>query len=97
MLVLSRKVGEKVRIGDDIELTVIEVRGEAVRIGITAPRGVPIYRQELLDAVREENRVAAGVKPPAASHQAPGELAALGAQLSARSRESGKANGNRES
>lgn len=91
MLVLSRKVGEKVRIGDDIELTVIEVRGEAVRIGITAPRGVPIYRQELLDAVREENRAAAGVQPPAASHQAPGELAALSAQLTARRRESGKA------
>jgi carbon storage regulator len=91
MLVLSRKVGEKVRIGDDIELTVIEVRGEAVRLGIFAPRGVPIYRQELLDAVREENRVAAGVKPPAAGRQAPGELAALGARLTARSRESAKA------
>lgn len=83
MLVLSRKVGEKVRIGDDIELTVIEVRGEAVRIGITAPLGVPIYRQELLDAVREENRAAAGVKPPAAGRQVPGELAALGARLAA--------------
>jgi carbon storage regulator len=59
MLVLARKEGEKVRIGGDIELTVIEIRGETVRIGISAPRGVPIYRQELLDAVREENRAAA--------------------------------------
>lgn len=62
MLVLSRKIGEKVRIGTDIELTVIEIRGEAVRLGITAPRGIAIYRQELLDAVREENMAAAGVK-----------------------------------
>ncbi|MBT9176074.1 MAG: Carbon storage regulator [Firmicutes bacterium] len=62
MLVLARKVGEKVRIGNDIELTVIEIRGEAVRLGITAPRGVAIYRQELLNAVREENMSAAGVK-----------------------------------
>ncbi len=59
MLVLSRKVGEKIRIGGDIELTVVEIRGEAVRLGILAPRGISVYRQELLDAIWAENKEAA--------------------------------------
>lgn len=47
MLVLSRKPGETVVIGDDIQLTVVEIRGSIVRLGLTAPRHVPIYREEL--------------------------------------------------
>ena len=55
MLVLSRKPGEAIRIGDDIEISVIEVRGDTVRIGINAPRNVPIFRQELLEQVQSAN------------------------------------------
>lgn len=61
MLVLARKVGEKLRIGDDIELTVVEVRGETVRLGLSAPRGVAIYRQEVYEAIQAENKAAAQV------------------------------------
>lgn len=55
MLVLSRKPGETIRIGDDIEVSVMEVKGDTVRIGITAPRTVPIFRQELLAEVARTN------------------------------------------
>lgn len=61
MLILARKVGEKVRIGDDIELTVVEVRGEVVRLGILAPRGIPVHREEIYTAIQAENRAAAKV------------------------------------
>ena len=55
MLVLTRKKGQSIMIGDDIEVKVIEVDGEAVRIGIKAPRELSIYRQEIYEAIREEN------------------------------------------
>lgn len=47
MMVLSRKVGEKIKIGDDITLVVVEVRGTSVRLGIEAPKEVPVHRQEV--------------------------------------------------
>src|SRR3954470_20398835 len=59
MLVLTRKKGERVTIGDDIVVTIIDVRGDGVRIGFDAPRGVPIQRAEVLTAVREANAEAA--------------------------------------
>ncbi len=59
MLVLSRRVGEQLIIGDDIVLTVIEVRGDGVRLGIDAPRSVRVHRPEVLDAVRSANTEAA--------------------------------------
>lgn len=59
MLVLTRKVGEKILIGDDIVVTVLDVRGEGIKIGIEAPRGVKIQRQEVLEAVSEANVQAA--------------------------------------
>jgi carbon storage regulator len=62
MLVLSRKPGEAIRIGDDIEISIIEVRGDTVRIGIDAPRSVPVYRREVFDQIREENIKAAKVE-----------------------------------
>lgn len=55
MLVLTRKVGEQVLIGDDIVVTVLEVRGEGIKIGIDAPRGVRIQRQEVVAAVSDAN------------------------------------------
>lgn len=58
MLVLSRRVGEKIVIGDDIVLTVVDVRSDTVRLGIDAPRHVSINRAEVLAAVEEANRAA---------------------------------------
>jgi carbon storage regulator len=49
MLVLTRKANQSIIIGDDIEVTVVEVRGEQVRLGITAPREIPIYRREIYE------------------------------------------------
>ncbi|MCM3661943.1 carbon storage regulator CsrA [Georgenia satyanarayanai] len=59
MLVLSRKVGEQIVIGVDIVLTVVDVRGDTVRLGIAAPRHVTVNRAEVLRAVEEANREAA--------------------------------------
>ncbi|MGP7960218.1 carbon storage regulator CsrA [Sanguibacter sp. A247] len=58
MLVLSRKVGESVLIGDDIVVTVVEARGDAVRIGIDAPRSMRVHRSEVVAAVSEANAAA---------------------------------------
>ena len=55
MLVLARKVGQSIVIGDDIMLTIIEVRGEQVRIGIDAPKSIAVHRKELLEQIRAEN------------------------------------------
>ena len=54
MLVLTRKLGEVVTIGDGIEVTVIEVRGDKVRLGIAAPRNIPVHRKEASDFVKAE-------------------------------------------
>ena len=59
MLVLTRRAGQVVKIGDGIEVVVVSVRGEQVRIGICAPREVSVVRGELLEQVSEENRAAA--------------------------------------
>lgn len=53
MLTLTRKVGESIRIGDDIEIVVKEIRRNQVRIGIVAPRDVAIYREEVYDAIKD--------------------------------------------
>lgn len=59
MLVLTRKQGQSIVIGDGIEVFVVEVRGDQVRLGIQAPRSVPVVRREVLDQIRAENREAA--------------------------------------
>ncbi len=59
MLILARRTGQKIVIGGDIEITVTEVRGDHVRLGITAPRGLAVYRKELLEQIAEGNREAA--------------------------------------
>lgn len=58
MLVLSRKKGESIVIGDDIELSIVDVRGDSVRIGIKAPRAVSIYRKEIYEEIIAANRQA---------------------------------------
>lgn len=59
MLIVTRRAGEKVMLGDDIVVEIMEVAGNTVRIGIAAPRSVPVYREEIWDAVRAENLAAA--------------------------------------
>lgn len=56
MLTLTRKVGQKILIGDNIEIIVREVRGRQVRLGIVAPDGVPVYREELYEQLRRDGR-----------------------------------------
>jgi carbon storage regulator len=63
MLIITRRPGEKVMLGDDIVLHVMEIVGNSVRVGIQAPRSLPVYREEIWEAVKEENRAAAQVAP----------------------------------
>ena len=56
MLVLSRKVDESVMIGDNIKITVVDIRGDKVRIGIEAPATVPVNRQEVYEAIQREHQ-----------------------------------------
>ena len=65
MLILTRRPGERVVINEDILITVMGVSGHTVRLGITAPEGVSIYREEIWLAVKEENRAAAAADPAA--------------------------------
>lgn len=59
MLVITRKPGERICLGDDVTVTVLEVVGSTVRLGIEAPSEIPVYRHEIWAAVKEENRAAA--------------------------------------
>jgi carbon storage regulator len=59
MLVLTRHSGESIKIGNDIEVTVFEIQGDKVKIGISAPKKIPVMRMELLEAARNANEEAA--------------------------------------
>ncbi|HXK30480.1 MAG TPA: carbon storage regulator CsrA [Candidatus Binatia bacterium] len=61
MLILSRKSGESIAIGDDITITIVTISGSQVRLGIAAPREVRVLREEIYKAMQEENRAAANV------------------------------------
>jgi carbon storage regulator len=58
MLVLTRKIGEGIVIGNDVKITVLETRGGTVRIGVEAPKSKKIYRQEIYERICEQNREA---------------------------------------
>ena len=62
MLVLSRQRDETIMIGDDIEITIVEIRGDKVRLGINAPSSVPVHRKEVYQAIQRENREATGIQ-----------------------------------
>lgn len=63
MLVLSRQKDETIIIGDDIEITVVDIRGDKVRLGVSAPKSISVHRKEVYEAIRRENREAAQIKP----------------------------------
>lgn len=54
MLVLSRQKDESIMIGDDVEVIIVDVRGDKVRLGITAPRSIPVHRREVYEAIKRE-------------------------------------------
>ena len=62
MLVLTRRLNQSIKIGDDVEITVIEVRGDQVRLGVSAPRDVAVHRKEVYLQIQQENRAAASVE-----------------------------------
>ena len=64
MLVLSRQRDQTIMIGDDIELTVVDIRGDKVRIGIKAPPRIAVHRKEIYDAIKRENEQAAQLNGP---------------------------------
>ncbi|QDU57630.1 carbon storage regulator CsrA [Aeoliella mucimassa] len=63
MLVLSRQRDESIIIGDNVVVTIVDVRGDKVRLGIEAPIEIPVHRQEVYEAIQRENRKAAEIKP----------------------------------
>ncbi len=65
MLIVTRRPGEKIVIGDDVVLTVMEVAGQTVRLGIEAPKSLPVYREEIWAAVKQENQASASASPEA--------------------------------
>ena len=77
MLVLSRRKDETIMVGDNIEITIVDIKGDTVRLGIRAPRSVSVHRKEIYEAIQAENIAAArpGAEPP------PGAAAGLAALL----------------
>lgn len=69
MLVLSRQKDESIMIGDEVEITIVDVRGDKVRLGITAPKHIPVHRREIYDAIqREKAQKAAAEETQTGSH-----------------------------
>ena len=62
MLILTRKIGEGIILGDDIRISILEIRGKQIRIGIEAPQNVVVLREEIYQRIQEENLQAAGVR-----------------------------------
>jgi carbon storage regulator len=62
MLVLSRQRDETIMIGDEVEITVVDIRGDKVRLGINAPRTISVHRKEVYEAIQRENTAAANVQ-----------------------------------
>ncbi len=63
MLILSRKVDERIMIGDQVEISVVDIKGDQVKLGISAPTNIKVYRREVYEAIQRENLAAAQSKP----------------------------------
>lgn len=70
MLVLSRSRDETIMIGDDVEITIVDVRGDKVRVGVNAPVHVPVHRKEVYEAIKKENEQASRMRPELIGHVA---------------------------
>ena len=64
MLVLSRQRDESIMIGDDVEIIIVDVRGDKVRLGITAPKEIPVHRREIYDAIQREKKEKEQISEP---------------------------------
>jgi carbon storage regulator len=71
MLIITRRPGEKIMLGDDVVIEVIEASGSSVRIGIDAPKSIPVYREEIWQAVKDENAAAAATDATAVPDEIP--------------------------
>ncbi len=78
MLVLSRQRDETIMIGDDVEITVVDIRGDKVRLGITAPRHIQVHRKEVYEAIKRENQQASKLKPGDVSDAVPPRSSSAG-------------------
>ncbi|MCL6589532.1 MAG: carbon storage regulator CsrA [Firmicutes bacterium] len=63
MLVLTRKLNESIMVGDEVKITIVDVKGDQVKLGITAPRQVAVHREEVYREIQKENQLAARGKP----------------------------------
>jgi carbon storage regulator len=63
MLILARRIGESIMVGDQVEISVVDIKGDQVKLGIKAPSQVKVYRREVYAAIQEENRAAAAASP----------------------------------
>jgi carbon storage regulator len=78
MLVLSRQRDESIMIGDKVVITIVDIRGDKVRLGIQAPQEIPVHRQEVYDAIQREHRAAGQAQPDDAQGLSRAENAATG-------------------
>ena len=70
MLLLTRKLGENIRIGDDVKITIVEVKGNHVKLGIDAPPSVKVHREEIYERIQQENRRAQALQGGSGGTQA---------------------------
>ncbi|MGA2641141.1 MAG: carbon storage regulator CsrA [Spirochaetia bacterium] len=63
MLILARRIGESIMVGDQVEISVVDIKGDQVKLGIKAPSQVKVYRLEVYAAIQDENRAAAAASP----------------------------------
>ena len=77
MLILSRKIDEKIKIGNDITITLIDVHGDQVKIGVEAPKDVKVFRQEVFDAIQNENKAAVAAGSESENEKAISAVSAL--------------------
>ena len=80
MLIITRRAGERIMVGDDVVVEIMEIVGNSVRVGISAPRSVPVYREEIYTAVRDENRAAADSRNAGPEGRVPLRVFAPGAK-----------------
>ena len=71
MLIITRRPGERIMLGDDITIHVMEIVGNSARVGIEAPKSLPVYREEIWAAVKEENQASARVEAERIANPAP--------------------------